>query len=202
MHLQLESPLIGHYNVLNVAGTAVLALRSGVAPEVIAAAVRQCRGAPGRLQAVHAETWFAAFVDYAHTDDALKNVLTALRELRPRRLLVVFGCGGDRDRTKRPRMGKVAAELADRLYVTSDNPRSENPAAIIQEIRAGIPAGTDAIFLTDRREAIRAAVSDAHEGDILLIAGKGHETYQEIAGVKYDFDDVQEVRKAMTAVAG
>ena len=133
------------------------------------------------------------FVDYAHTDDALKNVLSALNDLKRGRLIVVFGCGGNRDRSKRPRMGKVASELADRVVVTSDNPRSEDPQAIIDQVLGGI----DAAFrdrcdvCVDRRQAIETAIDEARGGDIVLIAGKGHETYQEIAGRRIDFSDVR-----------
>ncbi len=193
----VESPLIGQHNVANLACAAALAHACGMAAPAVAEALRSCRGAPGRLQAILSPRGVAAYVDYAHTDDALDNVLRALRALGPRRLLVVFGCGGDRDRTKRPRMAAAAAQLADRLYVTSDNPRTEDPQAIIAEILAGIPPGTPLHTDPDRRAAIRKAVADAEPGDIILVAGKGHEPYQEVRGVKYPFDDVREVRLAM-----
>jgi UDP-N-acetylmuramoyl-L-alanyl-D-glutamate--2,6-diaminopimelate ligase len=193
----IDSPLIGQHNVANLTCAAALAYACGVPAATIAQALHDCRGAPGRLEVVTSPRGFAAYVDYAHTDDALENVLKALRLLRPRRLVVVFGCGGDRDRTKRPRMGAVAARLADRVFVTSDNPRTEPPEAIIAEILAGIPAGTDLHVDADRRRAIRQAVADAGEGDLILVAGKGHEPYQEIHGVKHPFDDLCEVRKAM-----
>jgi UDP-N-acetylmuramoyl-L-alanyl-D-glutamate--2,6-diaminopimelate ligase len=195
--IEVDSPLIGQHNVANLAGAAVLAHACGVPAGLIAVALRSCRGAPGRLQVLTSPRGVAAYVDYAHTDDALENVLRALRLLRPRRLLVVFGCGGDRDRTKRPRMGAVAARLADRLFVTSDNPRTEDPAAIMAEILAGIPAGTAVEVNADRHQAIAAAIAAAEPGDIVLVAGKGHEPYQEIRGVKHPFDDVSEVRRAM-----
>ncbi len=193
----LKTPMIGKHNVMNVAGAATLALSLGIAEETVKAAIADCCGAPGRLQRVNAATDFSAFVDYAHTDDALRNVLCALRELRPRRLLLVFGCGGDRDRTKRARMGKVAAELADYVVVTSDNPRGENPAGIIEEICKGISTSADCQKIEDRRLAICTAVQEAAEGDILLVAGKGHEKYQEINGCKYPFDDLEAVRQAI-----
>lgn len=198
--LRLNSPLIGRHNVTNLAQAATLAWALGVPRDAIEQSSQACKGAPGRLQAISAPAGFTAYVDYAHTDDALANVLRALRLLKPRRLLVVFGCGGDRDRTKRPRMGKVAAELADRIFVTSDNPRRENPETILDDIEAGIPASCPRTRLADRRAAIRAAVAAAEPGDIILVAGKGHEDYQEIAGHKYPFDDVQEVRAAISAV--
>ena len=195
--VEIDSPLIGQHNVANLACAAALAHACGIPAPLIAAALRECRGAPGRLQVLSSPHGLAAYVDYAHTDDALENVLKALRLLHPRRLLVVFGCGGDRDRTKRPRMGAVAARLADRVFVTSDNPRTEAPEAIIAEILAGIPAGTPVQVDADRRQAIAQAVAEAGPGDIVLVAGKGHEPYQEIHGVKHPFDDVCEVRKAM-----
>jgi UDP-N-acetylmuramoyl-L-alanyl-D-glutamate--2,6-diaminopimelate ligase len=195
--VEIESPLIGQHNVANLTCAAALAHACGVPATLIATALRAARGAPGRLQALASPRGVAAYVDYAHTDDALENVLKALRLLRPRRLLVVFGCGGDRDRSKRPRMGAAAARLADRLYVTSDNPRSEAPEAILAEILAGVPAGTAVEVHVDRRQAIGAAIAAAEPGDIVLVAGKGHEPYQEIQGVKHPFDDVREVRQAL-----
>lgn len=136
-----------------------------------------------------AENGAAFYVDYAHTDDALANVLSILRKIAKGRLITVFGAGGNRDRTKRPRMGRKAAEFADLLIVTSDNPRNENPEAIIREIVAGIPEGTAYETEPDRRKAIRRAVELAGPGDVVLIAGKGHENYQEIAGKRYHLDD-------------
>jgi len=198
--LRLQSPLIGSYNAYNLAGAAALALDAGIAPALIQAAISDCRGAPGRLEAYATPHGATVFVDYAHTDDALQNVLTALRQLQPRRLSVVFGCGGDRDRSKRPRMGRVAAELADQVWVTSDNPRSENPQQIIAEICAGIAAGSNVKVEADRRRAIAAAVTGAGAGQIVLIAGKGHETYQEINGQTFAFDDAAEVRGAIAAL--
>jgi UDP-N-acetylmuramoyl-L-alanyl-D-glutamate--2,6-diaminopimelate ligase len=195
--VEIDSPLIGQHNVANLSCAAVLAHACGIPAPLIATALRECRGAPGRLQVLTSSSGVAAYVDYAHTDDALENVLRALRGLRPRRLLVVFGCGGDRDRTKRPRMGAVAARLADRVFVTSDNPRTEAPEAIMAEILAGIPAGTAVQADADRRQAIAQAIAAAAPGDIVLVAGKGHEPYQEIHGVKHPFDDVAEVRRAM-----
>jgi UDP-N-acetylmuramoyl-L-alanyl-D-glutamate--2,6-diaminopimelate ligase len=195
----LRSPLIGYHNILNLTQAASLAWALGVPGDTIAAACRECAGAPGRLQAVASPAGFTAYVDYAHTDDALANVLTALRELNPKRILVVFGCGGDRDTTKRPRMGEVAARLADVLFVTSDNPRTEDPEAILDHIEAGIPSAKARVRLVDRRAAIRAAVAEAQAGDVILIAGKGHEDYQEVNGRKHHFDDVEEVQTAIAA---
>ncbi|MBQ6473539.1 MAG: UDP-N-acetylmuramoyl-L-alanyl-D-glutamate--2,6-diaminopimelate ligase [Victivallales bacterium] len=195
---EVSTPLPGGYNAQNAAGAAVLAWALNIPSADACRAVRECPGAPGRLQSIPIPGQrFAAFVDYAHTDDALTNVLTTLRNLPHHRLLVVFGCGGDRDRAKRPKMGRAAAQLADRLYVTSDNPRTERPEAIIDEILPGIPAGTDYVAIPDRREAIRQAMHEATAGDILLVAGKGHEDYQEINGVKHHFNDAEEIAAAV-----
>lgn len=188
--LRLHTPLPGPYNIANAAGAAILARLWGLAPETIASALANCHGAPGRLQKVSPPGLpFQVLVDYAHTDDALDNVLTALRQLAPSQLIVVFGCGGDRDRSKRPLMALAAAQKADLVVVTSDNPRSEKPEDIIGEILAGLPAGTAHAAITDRRQAIRRALTAATPGAIVLIAGKGHEDYQEISGVKYPFND-------------
>ena len=187
----VESPLIGDFNIFNLAGAVILALRLGIPEADISAAVTACIGARGRLEPLKTKNGITCFVDYAHTDDALKNVLLTLRRLEPSRLLVLFGCGGNRDCGKRQRMGRAAAELADRVYLTSDNPRNEKPEEILAEIRTGIPAGCDCVEIVDRHEAIRRAAADARPGDILLIAGKGHETYQEQNGQKTPFDDLQ-----------
>ena len=156
---------------------------------------------PGRFQAVDEGQPFAVLVDYAHTPDSLENVLRAARPLTVGRLHVVFGCGGDRDRGKRPLMGEIARRLADRVIVTSDNPRSEDPAAIIEEILVG--SGRDVEHEVDRRIAIEQAIAGAAAGDILVIAGKGHEQGQEFAGGhKIPFDDVQVAREVLRAGRG
>jgi len=172
-------------------------------PEISATLVKTLRdatGAPGRLQSVRQGQPFAVLVDYAHTDDALENVLTALKPLTRGRLRVVFGCGGDRDRTKRPRMARTAVSLADVVYITSDNPRTENPKSIIDEIVSGVSADTQkpVIVEIDRRAAIERALSDAESDDVVLIAGKGHENYQIIGSTKHHFDDVEEATRVLT----
>ncbi len=199
--LALENAVAGRHNVYNAMAAAGLARGLGASVEAIAAGLGALRNIPGRLQRVPCTRGRDVFVDYAHTDDALANVLSALRPLTRRRLIVVFGCGGDRDRTKRPRMGKVAAELADAVIVTSDNPRTEDPRGIIREIIAGIPAGAMRRVMVepDRRCAIHGALSAAGEGDVVLIAGKGHEDYQIVGTVKHHFDDVE---VALAALAG
>ena len=155
----------------------------------MAATLEQVRPQWGRLERVATALPAAVFVDYAHTDDALCNVLTTLREITRGRLIVVFGCGGDRDRSKRPLMGRVCAELADLAVVTSDNPRSEEPMAIINEILAGVPTGATVAVEPDRRMAIRLALTEAGPDDVVLVAGKGHEPFQELADRTVPFDD-------------
>ncbi|HLF34901.1 MAG TPA: cyanophycin synthetase, partial [Cyclobacteriaceae bacterium] len=148
---------------------------------------------PGRFEVVKPGSGINAVVDYAHTPDALENVLMTIRDIRTKneKLITVVGCGGNRDREKRPKMGAIACKFSDRVVLTSDNPRNEDPAAIIEEMEKGISRSDlrKTLKIVDRREAIKAACSMAVKHDIILIAGKGHETYQEINGVKYDFDD-------------
>ena len=188
----MSTPLIGRHNIYNCLAAATAAEEMGVSPETIAQALATVSSIPGRLQRVGSDRPFHVFVDYAHTDDALDNVLSALRPVTEGKLIVVFGCGGDRDRTKRPRMGRVAQELADRVVITSDNPRSEEPDKIIDEIVAGLDKSGLArtVILPDRREAMAAAIAQADARDVVLIAGKGHETYQIIGRERVDFDDV------------
>jgi UDP-N-acetylmuramoyl-L-alanyl-D-glutamate--2,6-diaminopimelate ligase len=157
-------------------------------------------GVPGRLERVGGSPGFEVVVDYAHTPDALERALAAVREHASGRVLVVFGCGGDRDRTKRPVMGRIAAERADRAWVTNDNPRSEDPRAIADEIVAGAPAGRLDVVL-DRREAIAAALAEARRGDLVLIAGKGHETTQTVGDRVLPFDDRAVARELLAAGA-
>ncbi len=172
----------------------------GVGVDVAAAAIEHAGQVPGRFQTVDEGQDFAVLVDYAHTPDSLENVLRAARALTANRVCVVFGCGGDRDRGKRPQMGEIARRLADRVIVTSDNPRSEDPEAIIGEILAG--AGDTVEHTVDRRAAIAEAIAGASRGDVVVIAGKGHEQGQEFeAGRKIPFDDVSVVRDALQGAA-
>lgn len=196
--LPLRTPMIGRYNLCNVGCVAALALVLGVPPETVARCAAEFHGAPGRLQPIRKEGWASVFVDYAHTDDALENVLQSLAAEKKRELILVFGCGGDRDPSKRPRMARTAETYADRIYVTSDNPRTEDPEAILDDVCAGFSPYAPFHRYADRGEAIRAALAEADPADIVLIAGKGHETYQEINGVKHPFDDACEVRKALS----
>ncbi|HLL22496.1 MAG TPA: UDP-N-acetylmuramoyl-L-alanyl-D-glutamate--2,6-diaminopimelate ligase, partial [Kofleriaceae bacterium] len=188
-------PLIGHYNVENLALSVGIAEALGIGHEAIARGIASIPGVPGRVQRVPNDADLDIFVDYAHTPDALTNVLSALRPLTKRRLLCVFGCGGDRDPTKRPKMGAAVAELADLAFVTSDNPRTEDPRAIIDQILPGVPRP---FFVdVDRRVAIRAAICEATPRDVVVIAGKGHEDYQIIGTTKHHFDDREEAADAI-----
>jgi UDP-N-acetylmuramoyl-L-alanyl-D-glutamate--2,6-diaminopimelate ligase len=189
-------PLIGNFNVYNALAAIAAASVMGIEVRVAVLALATAPSVPGRLEAVPAQRNFRVFVDYAHTDDALINAMKTLRELKPARLLVVFGCGGNRDRGKRPRMGAAVDEYADYAIVTSDNPRKEEPLAIIEDIKPGMPRGNYEV-IEDRRAAIQRAVDLAQARDIVLIAGKGHETYQEFADRTIDFDDVAVARQAL-----
>jgi UDP-N-acetylmuramoyl-L-alanyl-D-glutamate--2,6-diaminopimelate ligase len=194
----------GEFNVANALGAATAAAGLGIPPATIARALSDVQPPAGRLESVDAGQSFAVKVDYAHTPDALSAVLRALRSTTTGRVIVVFGCGGDRDPTKRRRMGAAAAELADIVVVTSDNPRSEDPDAIIAAVIAGVdPQGRVKLVVeADRRVAIERALAMAAAGDSVLLAGKGHETKQLIAGVEYDFDDRVVARQALNALAG
>lgn len=198
---EVSLKLIGRHNIENaLCAIAICCERFGLSIHQVAKALRQATGAPGRLQPVALGQPFAVLVDYAHTDDALQNVLGALKPLTKNKLRVIFGCGGDRDRTKRPRMARVCEQLADVIYVTSDNPRTEHPQTILSEIVAGfsIENTKPIIIEPDRRRTIEQAISDAQPGDIVLIAGKGHENYQIIGSTRHPFDDVEEATRALT----
>jgi UDP-N-acetylmuramoyl-L-alanyl-D-glutamate--2,6-diaminopimelate ligase len=199
------SPLVGRPNVYNIlaAGAATAAL--GVPIAAIEKGLRALPGVPGRFEVVSSTSDdITVVVDYAHTDDALRNLLETARPLAPRRLITVFGAGGDRDRTKRPLMGMVAARLSDRVVVTSDNPRTEDPMRIIEEVKLGAEPEArqrdiEVLTVVDRREAIARSIQGAEADDVVLIAGKGHEKYQEINGRVLPFDDVAVAREALEA---
>ena len=199
----LRTRLPGRFNVANALGALATARALGVPLELIAATLPAVAPAPGRFQALDEGQPFTVLVDYAHTPDSLENVLRAARTLASGRLLSVFGCGGDRDRGKRPQMGRISAQLADVTIVTSDNPRSEEPAAIVAEILAGIDAGAQPVdAIVDRGAAIARAIALARAGDVVVIAGKGHEQGQEFAGGRtVPFDDAQVARDALRARA-
>ena len=197
---QIDLKLIGKHNVENaLAAATILGEVFHLNVHQLASGFKNATGAPGRLQAVRAGQPFAVLVDYAHTDDALENVLTALRPLTRNRLRVLFGCGGDRDRTKRARMARVAEKFADVIYVTSDNPRTEDPQSILDEITSGFTSEVSRPRFVDldRRTAIERILNDSQRGDVVLIAGKGHENYQIIGTTKHHFDDVEECERVL-----
>ncbi|HVE92389.1 MAG TPA: UDP-N-acetylmuramoyl-L-alanyl-D-glutamate--2,6-diaminopimelate ligase [Actinomycetota bacterium] len=196
--LETHSPLVGRYNVDNILCATGICLVLGLPLDAVAAGVSTA-SAPGRLERVDAGQPFTVVVDYAHTPDALASVLTTARQLTQRRLIVVFGCGGDRDRAKRPLMGAAATSIADLAVITSDNPRSEDPGAIIREIAAGV-AREGFVTEPDRRRAIERALSEAGPGDVVVIAGKGHETGQTFAGHTIEFDDRTVARELLGGV--
>ena len=199
--MKVESRLPGDFNLQNIMGAVGCALALGHPLEVVEAGIRALPGVPGRFERANPGGRFAVIVDYAHTDDALKNILSSLRPLTPGRVITVFGCGGDRDRGKRPRMGRVAGELSDVVVVTSDNPRTEDPDSIIDEIEPGLKSsGRSFLREADRRKAIFRALSLARPGDAVLIAGKGHEPYQIVGHQKSHFDDRDTAREILLSM--
>jgi len=191
-------PLIGRFNVSNSLAALAAANSLGLSLREAIMSLAKSPQVPGRLEAVQVKRQFQVFVDYAHTPDALLNVLKTLRELSPRKLIVVFGCGGDRDRQKRPQMGRIADQNADFSIITSDNPRKEDPDAIIAEVEKGFRSERRE-KIVDRAEAITRAISLAQPRDIVLIAGKGHEAYQEFADHTIPFDDIRIAQRALEA---
>jgi UDP-N-acetylmuramoyl-L-alanyl-D-glutamate--2,6-diaminopimelate ligase len=189
-------PLIGRFNVTNSIAAFAAAEALGINLRSAVLSLAKAPQVPGRLELVPAKRQFQVFVDYAHTPDALANVLKTLRELQPHRLITVFGCGGDRDRQKRPLMAEMADRLADYSIITSDNPRKEDPSAIIDETEKGFRS-SHYEKIVDRTEAINRAVALAGPRDIVLVAGKGHENYQEFADYTIPFDDIQVARRAI-----
>ena len=191
----VESPLLGRINVYNILAACCAGISYGLAPEVIAAGISQCRAVPGRFERVDEGQPFGVVVDYAHTDDALRNTIAVARGLAPKRIITLFGCGGDRDRAKRPLMGQAAAENSDLVVLTSDNPRSEDPLAIMNDALVGIRR-TDVPLVVepDRATAISRAIKEARPGDLVILAGKGHETYQVLKDRTIDFDDREVAR--------
>lgn len=198
---EILSPLVGRPHVYNILSATGAALALGFNLEQIAAGIKICKGAPGRFERVESVSDFAVVVDYAHTDDALENVLKTARDLGARRVITVFGAGGDRDRSKRAPMGEIAGRYSDFVVLTSDNPRTEDPLKILDEIEIGLKQ-TVCPYLknADRREAIYAAIKQARAGDLVLIAGKGHETYQIIGSEKFHFDDREIAREALRQI--
>jgi UDP-N-acetylmuramoyl-L-alanyl-D-glutamate--2,6-diaminopimelate ligase len=195
---RLRSPLVGRPHIYNILAAAATAFALGYSSETIARAVETCAGAPGRFERVEHAGDFAVVVDYAHTDDALRNVLHTARDVTRGRVITVFGCGGNRDRTKRAPMGEAAAALSDVVILTSDNPRTEDPETIFNDIEAGLRSNARPYLkIPDRRVAIQRAIAEARSGDVVLIAGKGHEDYQIIGEEKFHFDDREVAREAL-----
>jgi UDP-N-acetylmuramoyl-L-alanyl-D-glutamate--2,6-diaminopimelate ligase len=194
----IESPLIGKINVYNVLAACATGLSYGLAPEVVARGIANLKAVPGRFERVDEGQPFVVVVDYAHTDDALRNVISVARGLNPKRVITLFGCGGDRDRAKRPLMGQAAAEGSDFVFLTSDNPRSEDPLAIMNDALVGVRRfDVPHVVEPDRQAAIRGALKEAREGDIVILAGKGHETYQVLRDKTIDFDDRAVAREVL-----
>ncbi len=192
---------IGRFNAANLMAVAATLLTENIAIDAVVSVLEKLTAAPGRMQRVITDLAAdlpSVYVDYAHTPDALAKALDTVRQTKPQSLAVVFGCGGDRDRSKRPIMGKIAADRADRVYVTSDNPRSESPESIVAEIVRGFAAIPSRKSIVLRRDAIHAAITEASAKDAVLIAGKGHENYQEIAGIRHPFSDVTEAQFALS----
>jgi len=192
----VRTPLIGRFNVYNTMAAIAAASSLGLRPREVVHAMADAPQVPGRMELVGQREGLSVFVDYAHTPDALDNVCRTLRELEPRRLITVFGCGGDRDQEKRPLMAAVAARHSDLCILTSDNPRSEDPEAILDQVERGV-GECPHVRITERAEAIRKAVEVAGRGDIVLVAGKGHETYQQFSDRTIDFDDRREAARAL-----
>jgi len=197
--IEIRTPLIGRHNIYNVLAAVSLALEEGVDLNTIKETISEFKPPPGRMQMINNSCdGFSVYVDYAHTDDALGNVLACLATLKKERIITVFGCGGDRDKAKRSRMGKISAKFSDFVIITNDNPRGENPADIIEQIKKGIPGDfKNYLTIEDRKQAIEKAIQMAKENDIILIAGKGHETYQIFKDRRIHFDDREVARRCL-----
>lgn len=197
--IKFKTRLIGRHNIYNVLASFAWAFKGGLDPAVVKPALEEFNFIPGRLERISCHRGFSVFVDYAHTEDALTNVIKALRQMSGERIIVVFGCGGQRDKTKRPKMGYAASELADYVIITSDNPRSEEPQTIIEDIIRGIRKNNYCVIL-DRKDAIRKSLSLARSGDIVLIAGKGHESCQIFKNQTIHFDDREVVKECLESM--
>ena len=194
----VESPLIGRINVYNILAACCAGFTYQIPIDIIAQGIANCHGVPGRFERIDEGQPFAVVVDYSHTDDALRNAILVARGLNPKRVITLFGCGGDRDRTKRPIMGQVAGELSDRIILTSDNPRSEDPLQIMNDVQVGLRRFDKPIVVEpDRKLAIQRAIGDALPGDLVILAGKGHETYQILKDRTIPFDDRAVAREVL-----
>ena len=194
----------GLFNVYNTLAAIGACLQEGISMEAIDTALKTFSSVPGRFELIEEGQDFAVVVEYAHTPDGLQNILETAKAIKENRIIIVFGCGGDRDATKRPIMGRIAAEYGDKIYVTSDNPRTEDPVQIVKDVEVGVKEalrdGTSYEVIVDRREAINHAIHDAKAGDIVIIAGKGHENYQILKNETIHFDDREEARKALKEI--
>ncbi len=188
---QIKTNHVGMHNIYNILAVFGICMAIGLDFNKVVECLKNISGAPGRLERVNGSKDFSVIVDYAHTDDALKNVLSAIKSLNPAKIITVFGCGGNRDKTKRPKMAKVACSMSDFVFITSDNPREENPVEIVEDVEAGAKEinKTNYKVVVDRKEAIKEAIISANKNDVVLIAGKGHENYQIIGRTKIHFDD-------------
>jgi UDP-N-acetylmuramoyl-L-alanyl-D-glutamate--2,6-diaminopimelate ligase len=196
--ISINSPLIGQYNVYNILAASAAAISLGISVNIIKEGIESVNMMRGRLELVETNTDYSVMVDFAHTDDALRNILCSLKPIVKGRIITVFGCGGDRDRGKRPLMGKVVSKYSDLFVITSDNPRSEDPLKIIKDIKRGIKRKKGYYIEPDRYEAIKKALSLARENDLVLIAGKGHETYQIFKDTVKPFDDCETVKSILS----
>jgi len=195
--INFRAKLIGRHNVYNILAASCFGIDQGLSPERIIEVMEGFTVVPGRLERIETKRDFSVFVDYAHTPDALRNALDAMRQVAKSRVILVFGCGGQRDRTKRPIMGEIATRLADYAIITSDNPRSEDPVEIMEEVKSGVSGRKNYAAIEDRMEAIKKALSMARTNDIVLIAGKGHENYQVMKDRSIHFDDREAVRECL-----
>jgi UDP-N-acetylmuramoyl-L-alanyl-D-glutamate--2,6-diaminopimelate ligase len=202
----IQSRLVGEHNIYNLLAAIGAVLHEGLTLDQVRSALGAVSNVPGRFELVEAGQDFTVVVDYAHTEDALVRLLTAARAVRTGRIITVFGCGGDRDRTKRPKMGEAAVQYSDVVILTSDNPRTEDPAVILREVEVGVKkalinrAQVQYRMIADRRAAIEAAVREAKTGDMVVIAGKGHEDYQILGTTKHHFDDREVARETIGAI--
>ena len=197
---EVWTKLVGQFNAYNLLAIYATAILLGEDKLQTLTALSTLGAADGRFQLVRSEEGVVGIVDYAHTPDALKNVLQTIQDVKSgnEQLITIVGCGGDRDKTKRPLMAKMACELSNKVILTSDNPRTENPTSILEEMQSGLEPHhfKKSLTISERREAIKTACTLANKGDIILVAGKGHEKYQEINGIKHPFDDVEELKNA------
>ena len=193
-----KTPLVGVHNVENILSAVGTGAALKIAPQTVKAGIEALAAIPGRLESIENSSGRFVYVDYAHTPDALGHVLSAIKDHQPENIWCVFGCGGDRDQGKRAMMGTIAESLADKLVITTDNPRSEDPDAIVADICDGIANLSQVDILLDRAEAIEYAISNAGKDDIVLIAGKGHETYQEVNGKRYPFSDLETAQQYLS----